>query len=68
MGCHSGCNLVFYVFFVKISAMREEEKLLRQKLNDADKTKKQLQSDIANRDRTIQQLKGVRFYFFLFKK
>lgn len=67
MGCHSGCNLV-YVFFVKISAMREEEKLLRQKLNDADKTKKQLQSDIANRDRTIQQLKGVRFYFFLFKK
>ncbi|KAM9345101.1 kinesin-like protein KIF20B [Symphorus nematophorus] len=41
----------------EISAMREEEKLLRQKLSDMEKTKKQLQCDLANRDRTIQQLK-----------
>ncbi|XP_031733804.1 kinesin-like protein KIF20B [Anarrhichthys ocellatus] len=41
----------------EISAMREEEKLLRQKLSDTEKAKKQLQSDVANRDRTIQQLK-----------
>ncbi|GAA6235615.1 kinesin-like protein KIF20B [Lates japonicus] len=41
----------------EISAMREEEKNLRQKLADLEKAKKQLQSDLANRDRTIQQLK-----------
>ncbi|XP_042358648.1 kinesin-like protein KIF20B isoform X2 [Plectropomus leopardus] len=41
----------------EISTMREEEKLLRQKLADMEKAKKQLQSDVANRDRTIQQLK-----------
>lgn len=47
-------------FFLKISAMREEEKLLRQKLSDLEKAKRQLQSDVANRDRTIQLLKVVR--------
>ncbi|XP_074503155.1 kinesin-like protein KIF20B isoform X2 [Sebastes fasciatus] len=41
----------------EISTMREEEKVLRQKLADTEKAKKQLQSDVANRDRTIQQLK-----------
>ncbi|XP_068424378.1 kinesin-like protein KIF20B isoform X2 [Clinocottus analis] len=41
----------------EISGMREEEKLLRQKLSDVEKARKQLQSDVANRDRTIQQLK-----------
>uniref|UniRef100_A0A8C4GGY7 Kinesin-like protein KIF20B n=2 Tax=Dicentrarchus labrax TaxID=13489 RepID=A0A8C4GGY7_DICLA len=41
----------------EISSMREEEKVLRQKLSDMEKAKKQLQSDLANRDRTIQQLK-----------
>ncbi|XP_061823536.1 kinesin-like protein KIF20B [Nerophis lumbriciformis] len=41
----------------EISTMKEEEKLLRQKLSDVEKVKKQLQSDVANRDRTIQQLK-----------
>lgn len=40
--------------------MREEEKTLRQKLSDMEKAKKQLQSDLANRDRTIQQLRVVR--------
>ncbi|XP_035028619.2 kinesin-like protein KIF20B isoform X2 [Hippoglossus stenolepis] len=41
----------------EISAMREEVKVSRQKLTDTEKTKKQLQSDVANRDRTIHQLK-----------
>ncbi|KAM9847987.1 kinesin-like protein KIF20B [Aulostomus maculatus] len=41
----------------EISAMKEDETTLRQKLSDVDKVKKQLQSDLANRDRTIQQLK-----------
>ncbi|XP_061767460.1 kinesin-like protein KIF20B isoform X2 [Nerophis ophidion] len=41
----------------EISTMKEEEKLLRQKLSDVEKVKKQLQSDVANRDRTIQQMK-----------
>lgn len=51
----------FDLFFpLKISTMREEEKLLRQKLADTEKAKKQLQSDVANRDRTIQLLKVVR--------
>ena len=40
--------------------MREEGKVSRQKLTDTEKTKKQLQSDVANRDRTIQQLKLVK--------
>lgn len=40
--------------------MRDEEKVLKQKLSDAEKAKKQLQSDLAGRDRTIQQLKVVR--------
>lgn len=39
--------------------MKEEERLLRQKLSDAERLKKQLQSDLTNRDRTIQQLKAV---------
>nr|XP_054606408.1 kinesin-like protein KIF20B [Nothobranchius furzeri] len=42
----------------EISAMREEEKILRQKLSDMDKSKKQLQVDLANRDRTILQLRA----------
>ncbi|XP_044070074.1 kinesin-like protein KIF20B isoform X2 [Siniperca chuatsi] len=41
----------------EISAMREEEKVLRQKVADIEKAKKQLQFDLANRDRTIQQLR-----------
>ncbi|XP_067368029.1 kinesin-like protein KIF20B isoform X4 [Channa argus] len=41
----------------EISAMREEEKTLRQKLADIEKAKKQLQLDLANKDRTVQQLK-----------
>lgn len=40
--------------------MRDKEKVLKQKLSDAEKAKKQLQSDLAGRDRTIQQLKVVR--------
>lgn len=39
--------------------MREEEKVLRQKLSDAEKAKKQLQSEVASRERSIQQLKTV---------
>ncbi|MED6275716.1 hypothetical protein CHARACLAT_029226, partial [Characodon lateralis] len=37
--------------------MREEEKRLKQKLADVEKVKRQLQSDLSNRDRTIQQLR-----------
>uniref|UniRef100_A0A3Q3JEY8 Kinesin motor domain-containing protein n=1 Tax=Monopterus albus TaxID=43700 RepID=A0A3Q3JEY8_MONAL len=44
----------------EISTMREEEKALRQKLTDTEKAKKQLQSDLANRDRTILQLRAER--------
>lgn len=39
--------------------MREEEKALRQKLGEMERTKKQLQCDLTNRDRTIQQLRVV---------
>lgn len=39
--------------------MREQEKVLRQKLSDVEKAKKQLQCDLASRDRTIQQLRVV---------
>lgn len=46
--------------------MREDEKVLRQKLADVEKAKKQLQSDLTNRDRTIQQLKVVRQSVFHF--
>lgn len=45
---------------MKISSMREEEKVLKQKLVDTEKVRKQLQLDLVNRDRTIQQLKVVR--------
>ncbi|XP_049591276.1 kinesin-like protein KIF20A isoform X2 [Syngnathus scovelli] len=38
----------------------EDERLLRLKLADADKVKKQLQSDLAIRDRTIQRLETER--------
>lgn len=44
---------------MKISSMREEEKVLKQKLGDAEKAKKQLQSEVANRERSIQQLRTV---------
>lgn len=44
---------------LKISTMREEEKALRQKLSEMEKAKKQLQCDLASRDRTIQQLRAV---------
>lgn len=53
-------DCVFLFLFLKISSMREEEKVLRQKLSDVEKAKKQLQSDLTNRDRTIQQLKVVK--------
>lgn len=39
--------------------MREEEKVLRQKLSDAEKAKKQLQSEVAVKERSIQQLRTV---------
>lgn len=39
--------------------MREEEKGLRQKLLDAEKAKKQLQSEVASREKSIQQLRTV---------
>ncbi len=39
--------------------MRDAEKSLRMKLSDLEKTKAQLQNEIANRDRTINQLKAV---------
>ncbi len=54
------CERLFLFVFLKISTMREDEKVLRQKLADVEKAKKQLQSDLTNRDRTIQQLKVVR--------
>ncbi|XP_071061714.1 kinesin-like protein KIF20B [Pseudochaenichthys georgianus] len=41
----------------EISAMREEEKRSKQKLTDTEKSKRQLQSDVAGRDRTIQALR-----------
>lgn len=53
-------TFVHNLSFLKISSMREEEKALKQKLSDVEKVKKQLQSDLANRDRTIQQLRVVR--------
>ncbi|XP_076025537.1 uncharacterized protein LOC143015440 isoform X2 [Genypterus blacodes] len=42
----------------EISTMREEERCLKQKLGDVEKVRRQLQCDVANRDRTIQQLKA----------
>ncbi len=39
--------------------MRYAEKSLRTKLSDLEKTKAQLQNEIANRDRAINQLKAV---------
>lgn len=45
--------------------MREEEKVLRQKLSDAEKAKKQLQSEVASRERSIQQLRTVSDSFSL---
>lgn len=53
-------KVCLFVSVLKISTMREEEKSLRQKLSDVEKVKKQLQADVANRDRTIQQLRAVR--------
>lgn len=44
---------------LKISSMREEEKVLKQKLSDAEKAKKQLQSEVTSRERSIQQLRIV---------
>uniref|UniRef100_A0A3B3ZQP1 Kinesin motor domain-containing protein n=1 Tax=Periophthalmus magnuspinnatus TaxID=409849 RepID=A0A3B3ZQP1_9GOBI len=43
----------------EISSMREEERGLKQRLSDLEKSKKQLQTDLANRDRTILNLKMV---------
>ena len=55
LGCVMLCKL-----FPKISTMREEEKLSKQKLTDMEKSKRQLQSDLASRDRTIQTLRVVK--------
>lgn len=44
---------------LKISTMREEEKLLRQKLSDVEKSRKQLQEDVASRERSLQRLRAV---------
>lgn len=55
-----------YIFFLKISVMREEERVLRQKLSDLEKAKKTLQNDVACRDRTIQQLRTVSSSFTSF--
>ncbi|XP_038846934.1 kinesin-like protein KIF20B [Salvelinus namaycush] len=41
----------------EIISMREEEKSLKRKLQDLEKVKKLQQADLANKDRTIQQLK-----------
>lgn len=53
---------------VQICSMRDLEKSLKQKLSTAEKAKSQLQSDLSNRDRTIQQLQSVNadlsFFFF----
>lgn len=64
LGCsycvnHSGLFVSHDFSHLKISTMREEEKALRQKLCETEKTKKQLQCDLASRDRTIQQLRAV---------
>ncbi|XP_045558289.1 kinesin-like protein KIF20B isoform X4 [Salmo salar] len=42
---------------MEIISMREEEKSLKLKLQDLEKVKKRQQADLANKDRTIQQLK-----------
>ncbi|XP_071247481.1 kinesin-like protein KIF20B isoform X2 [Salvelinus alpinus] len=42
---------------MEIISMREEEKSLKRKLQDLEKVKKLQQVDLANKDRTIQQLK-----------
>lgn len=55
-----------YIFFLKIAVMREEERVLRQKLSDLEKAKKTLQNDVASRDRTIQQLRTVSSSFTSF--
>lgn len=39
--------------------MRDAEKSLRQKLSDMEKLKMQLQNEVSNRDRVIQQLRTV---------
>ncbi|XP_070962269.1 kinesin-like protein KIF20B [Oncorhynchus clarkii lewisi] len=42
---------------IEIISMREEAKSLKLKLQDLEKVKKRQQADLANKDRTIQQLK-----------
>nr|XP_029486453.1 kinesin-like protein KIF20B [Oncorhynchus nerka] len=42
---------------IEIISMREEAKSLKLKLQDLEKVKKRQQTDLANKDRTIQQLK-----------
>ncbi|XP_029558806.1 kinesin-like protein KIF20B isoform X4 [Salmo trutta] len=42
---------------MEIISMREEKKSLKLKLQDLEKVKKRQQADLANKDRTIQQLK-----------
>ncbi|XP_055722768.1 kinesin-like protein KIF20B isoform X3 [Salvelinus fontinalis] len=44
----------------EIISMREEEKSLKRKLQDLEKVKRLQQADLANKDRTIQQLKTER--------
>lgn len=44
---------------VQICSMRDVEKSLKQKLTDVEKMKSQLQNELSNRDRTIQQLRSV---------
>ena len=61
VGSHAEDSVIPSSF--KISAMREEEKVLRQKVADVEKARKQLQSEVANRDRSIQQLKAVIWFF-----
>ncbi|XP_028975950.2 kinesin-like protein KIF20B isoform X2 [Esox lucius] len=41
----------------EISSVRDEDKCLKQKLQDLEKLKKQQQAELANRDRSIQQLR-----------
>lgn len=45
--------------FAQICSLRDGEKSLKQKLSDVEKMKSQLQNELSNRDRTIQQLRSV---------
>lgn len=51
-----------FVYLFQISAMREEKKTLTNKINDYEKQKKQMSSEIEMKQRTIQQLSKVIIY------